>query len=121
MTFQFKTVLVTGAAGFIGFHLCRRLLEQNCTVVGIDNLNNYYDVTLKEARLKQLRTHPRFTFIKTDMADHQALMAPFKKHSFDVVVNLAAQAGVRYSVSNPHAYVQSNVVGFVNFVIKHRT
>lgn len=116
MAFQFEKVLVTGAAGFIGFHLCRRLLEQNCTVVGIDNLNNYYDVMLKEARLEQLLPHERFTFIKTDLANHTALKALFKGRAFDVVVNLAAQAGVRYSVSNPHAYVQSNVVGFVNLL-----
>ena len=116
MIFEFKKVLVTGAAGFIGFHLCRRLLEQNCAVVGIDNLNNYYDVTLKKARLEQLQPHPGFTFSKTDMADHSALTALFQDYTFDVVVNMAAQAGVRYSVLNPQAYVQSNVVGFVNLL-----
>jgi UDP-glucuronate 4-epimerase len=116
MDLPFEKVLITGAAGFIGFHLCRRLLEQNYTVVGIDNLNDYYDVTLKEARLERLQPDPHFTFFKTDMADRAALTALFKENVFDVVVNMAAQAGVRYSVLNPHAYVQSNVVGFVNLL-----
>ena len=108
-------VLVTGAAGFIGFHTALRLLERGDTVVGLDNLNDYYDPTLKEARLAEIRSHGGpFTFHKTDLADLDAVRALFEAETFDRVINLAAQAGVRYAAQNPHAYVQSNVAGFVN-------
>lgn len=107
-------VLVTGAAGFIGFHLCRRLLERGDTVVGIDNLNDYYPVALKRARLAELG--PDFDFRLCDIADRKALPSLFEAERFDRVVNLAAQAGVRYSIENPFAYVESNLVGFVNIL-----
>ena len=116
MKIEFQKVLVTGAAGFIGFHLCRRLLDEGYTVVGIDNMNAYYDVRLKESRLEQLKAHDRFTFEKLDIADLKGLQTLFSRESFEVVVNLAAQAGVRYSLENPHAYVEANVVGFVNLL-----
>jgi UDP-glucuronate 4-epimerase len=106
-------VLVTGAAGFIGFHLARRLLERGDTVVGVDNLNAYYDVGLKEARLALLRESGGFEFVRADIADRVAMERLFEGR-FDAIVNLAAQAGVRYSVENPHAYVEANVVGFLN-------
>ena len=107
-------VLVTGAAGFIGYHLCSRLLEDGCEVVGIDNLNDYYDVSLKESRLARLRDRKGFRFIRLDLADRQGMAELFATERFDNVVNLAAQAGVRYSLENPHAYIDSNIVGFVN-------
>ena len=107
-------VLVTGAAGFIGYHVCQRLLAQNCSVVGIDNLNTYYDVGLKKARLAQLEPHSNFRFELLDLADDAGMDALFAKESFTHVVNLAAQAGVRYSLQNPRAYVQANLVGFAN-------
>ncbi len=110
------TVLVTGAAGFIGFHLATRLLARGDTVVGLDNLNDYYDVSLKEARLAQLEGTPGFTFARIDLGDRDAIDALFKRYRFDLVVNLAAQAGVRYSLINPHAYVTSNISGFVNIL-----
>lgn len=106
-------VLVTGAAGFIGFHLVQRLLGRGDEVVGLDNLSDYYSVALKEARLAQVRSD-RFRFVRMDLADRTALPALFAAEQFDAVVNLAAQAGVRYSVENPWAYVDSNVVGFLN-------
>ena len=106
--------LVTGAAGFIGFHTSRILLERGDTVVGLDNLNDYYDVTLKEARLKILQAHANFRFIKLDLADRPGIAALFKDEKFERVINLAAQAGVRYSIQNPLAYIDSNVVGFAN-------
>ena len=109
-------VLVTGAAGFIGMHLSKRLLERGDEVVGIDNLNDYYDVQLKHDRLKQLEDYDNFTFIKMDMADRDAMDKLFRTHGFNRVMNLAAQAGVRYSLQNPHAYVDSNLVGFVNIL-----
>ncbi|HZW28295.1 MAG TPA: NAD-dependent epimerase [Trueperaceae bacterium] len=109
-----RTVMVTGAAGFIGYHLAERLLERGDVVVGVDNLNDYYDVRLKEARLERLGRHPSFAFHRVDLADEDALMAVFAASRPAVVVNLAAQAGVRYSLQNPKAYVNSNLVGFAN-------
>ena len=109
-------VLVTGAAGFIGFHLSRRLLARGDQVTGIDNLNDYYDVSLKEARLAQLEREPAFSFHRQDIADRAAMQGIFAGERFDCVVNLAAQAGVRYSLVNPHAYVDANVTGFLNIL-----
>ena len=111
---NFKNILVTGAAGFIGFHLSKRLLKDGYTVIGVDNVNNYYDVQLKNTRLAQLRQNTRFQFFRIDLADHEGLAKIFADISIDSVVNLAAQAGVRYSLKNPQAYVNSNLVGFVN-------
>ena len=107
-------ILVTGAAGFIGMHTAKRLLERGDEVVGIDNMNDYYDVRLKYARLEQLKPFPNFTFIKMDIADRDAMENLFAEHKFPRVIHLAAQAGVRYSLKNPHAYIKSNVVGFMN-------
>ena len=109
-------ILVTGAAGFIGMHLSKRLLERGDEVVGIDNLNDYYEVQLKHDRLKQLKDFDKFTFIKMDMADREAMATLFKEQQFNRVMNLAAQAGVRYSLENPLAYVDSNLVGFANIL-----
>ena len=116
MTSRFKTVLVTGAAGFIGFHLARRLLSEGIRVLGVDNLNDYYDVNLKKDRLALLGAESGFSFFQTDLADLSGLTEIFRRHDVEAVVNLAAQAGVRYSLVNPHAYVQSNLVGFVNIL-----
>jgi UDP-glucuronate 4-epimerase len=107
-------ILVTGAAGFIGYHVARRLLDRGDAVVGLDNLNTYYDVSLKEARLAKLTAHPGFRFAKLDVADRDAVAALFAAERPRRVVPLAAQAGVRYSIQNPYAYVDSNLVGFVN-------
>lgn len=109
-------VLVTGAAGFIGMHVARRLLERGDTVLGLDNLNDYYDVRLKHDRLAELRKHPAFSFVRLDIADRAALDALFGAGGFERVVHLAAQAGVRHSVTHPHAYAQSNLVGFLNML-----
>lgn len=111
-----KKVLLTGAAGFIGFHLAKRLLELGVSVVGFDNLNDYYAVSLKESRLGVLRQFEKFTFVKGDLADEKAVEALFSKYKPEIVINLAAQAGVRYSIENPSAYVQSNLVGFLNIL-----
>jgi UDP-glucuronate 4-epimerase len=128
-----KRILVTGAAGFIGFHLSRRLLEEGATIVGIDNLNDYYDVNLKKARLAILKKYDNFTFHKVNIANRKAMEALFNGHfkiqnskfnikgspitsGFDTVIHLAAQAGVRYSITNPYAYIDSNIVGFTNIL-----
>lgn len=109
-------VLVTGAAGFIGFHTATRLLERGDEVVGLDNLNAYYDPGLKKARLAQLESRPGFTFCKIDLADRPAIEALFRAHKPRRVIHLAAQAGVRYSIENPHAYIESNIVGTMNIL-----
>ena len=109
-------VLVTGAAGFIGFHLSKRLLDAGTRVVGLDNLNAYYSVKLKEDRLAQLQGRAKFDLVRLDLADREGMQRLFREHRFDVVVNLAAQAGVRYSLQNPHAYIDANVVGFTNIL-----
>src|SRR2546427_10208314 len=109
-------ILVTGAAGFIGYHVARRLLERGDQVLGVDNLSDYYDVRLKEARLAQLESSPRFRFIKLEIADRTAVRNLFSTHPIRRVVHLAAQAGVRYSLVNPHAYADSNLVGFLNIL-----
>ncbi|MBS1259454.1 MAG: UDP-N-acetylglucosamine 4-epimerase [Candidatus Scalindua arabica] len=110
------TYLITGAAGFIGFHLSRRLLAHGKSVVGIDNLSDYYDVNLKKTRLRELEGNPEFTFYKLDLADRKGVENLFSENKFEFVVNLAAQAGVRYSLTNPHAYIDSNIVGFLNIL-----
>ncbi|WP_316189359.1 NAD-dependent epimerase [Bradyrhizobium sp. SZCCHNS1054] len=109
-------VLVTGAAGFIGFHVAQRLLADGRRVVGIDNVNSYYDPRLKEARLEILRTQRGFSFVKLDLADRAGIKALFAQHRFPAVIHLAAQAGVRYSLENPHAYVDANLEGFINIL-----
>lgn len=111
-----KKILVTGAAGFIGFHLTKILLSQGYTVVGLDNLNDYYDVNLKLARLNQLKKLANFSFFKLDLVDREGINYLFQTEKFNVVVNLAAQAGVRYSIENPHVYIDSNVTGFCNIL-----
>lgn len=108
--------LVTGAAGFIGFHVSRRLLDRGDEVVGLDNLNDYYDVRLKHDRLAQLQGQSQFRFVKAELADREALQQVFGGDRPEVVIHLAAQAGVRYSLENPHAYVDSNLVGFMNIL-----
>lgn len=109
-------ILVTGAAGFIGMHTCLRLLARGDEVVGIDNLNDYYDVRLKEDRLARLSAFDKFTFLKLDIIDHDAVSTLFTSHNFQRVIHLAAQPGVRYSLKNPQAYIQSNLVGFTNIL-----
>ena len=116
MNWKYERVLVTGAAGFIGFQLSRRLLNDGVRVTGVDNLNPYYDVQLKQDRLDQIASDDKFTFVNLDLVDRTALEDLFDHNNFDVVVNLAAQAGVRYSLTNPQAYVDSNLVGFVNIL-----
>ncbi len=111
-----KKILVTGAVGFIGFHLSKSLLEDNIKVVGIDNINDYYDTSLKNNRLKILKTYPNFSFEKEDIANYDRLSVIFKKHKVNKVVNLAAQAGVRHSIKNPFAYLDSNLAGFLNLL-----
>jgi UDP-glucuronate 4-epimerase len=109
-----KTILVTGAAGFIGFHIAQQLVAEGRDVVGLDNLNNHYDPGLKLARLELLRANSRFSFVQADLADRPLMASLFAKHRFAVVVHLAAQAGVRYSLDHPHAYVDANLEGFIN-------
>ena len=113
-----KTYFVTGASGFIGSNLCKRLLKENedIKVIGIDNMNDYYDVKIKEARLKELQEFPNYTFIKGNIADKELIMKIFEEHKPQIVINLAAQAGVRYSIINPDAYVESNLIGFFNIL-----
>jgi UDP-glucuronate 4-epimerase len=109
-----QAILVTGAAGFIGFHVARRLLADDLAVVGLDNLNSYYDPALKEARLEILRRQPRFAFERIDIADRASMERLFAQHQFAKVIHLAAQAGVRHSIDHPYAYVDANLEGFVN-------
>ncbi len=109
-------VLVTGSAGFIGSQLALRLLERGDEVIGVDNLNDYYEVSLKEARLARISSHDNFTEARISIEDRPAMEAMFAKHRPDRVVNLAAQAGVRYSIENPHSYIDSNIVGFINIL-----
>ena len=116
MTTSTQTYFITGAAGFIGFYLSKRLLEGGAKVIGLDNMNDYYEVSLKEERLRILNELNGFTFIKGDLADKDMIMSIFKDYQPDIVVNLAAQAGVRYSIDNPDAYIQSNLVGFFNIL-----
>jgi UDP-glucuronate 4-epimerase len=111
-----KTYLITGAAGFIGYYVSTKLLEQGCQVVGIDNVNDYYNVNLKHTRLESLETYGKFTFIKGDISDKDLIMKTFEEYKPNVVVNLAAQAGVRYSIENPDVYIQSNIIGFYNIL-----
>ncbi|MDC0091613.1 NAD-dependent epimerase [Gammaproteobacteria bacterium] len=108
--------LVTGAAGFIGFHVCQTLLKRGDEIVGIDNINDYYDISLKEARLERLAVESNFSFHKVDLTEKEKISSLFIEYSFDAVINLAAQAGVRYSITNPEAYIESNIVGFLNIL-----
>ena len=116
MTTSTQTYFITGSSGFIGFYLSKRLLENGAKVIGLDNMNDYYEVSLKEERLRILKELDGFTFIKGDLADKDLIMSIFKDYQPDIVVNLAAQAGVRYSIDNPDAYIQSNLVGFFNIL-----
>ena len=109
-------ILVTGAAGFIGSTASLRLLARGDQVVGLDNMNDYYEVSLKESRLARLTSHANFRFVKLDVADRTGMDALFAAEKFDKVIHLAAQAGVRYSLQNPHAYIESNIVGFTNIL-----
>ena len=111
-----KTYLVTGAAGFIGYHLSKEILDMGGEVIGYDNLNDYYDPSLKQSRLDILQQYPKFTFYKANLEDKVTLETIFKKHAPKIVIHLAAQAGVRYSIENPDVYIQSNIVGFTNIL-----
>lgn len=109
-------ILVTGAAGFIGFHVSQRLLQEGYSVIGIDNVNSYYDPNLKEARISKLQENKNFVFKKIELADNTAVQKLFKEHIFEKVIHLAAQAGVRYSLKNPYVYMESNIIGFLNIL-----
>jgi UDP-glucuronate 4-epimerase len=109
-------ILVTGSAGFIGFHLCKKLLDNGREVIGLDNINDYYDVTLKESRLKQIEKRKNFKFVRLDIVEKDSVASLFSNEKFDLVVNLAAQAGVRFSLTNPRPYIDSNIVGFLNIL-----
>ena len=111
-----ENILITGAAGFIGFHLSKRLLEEGKKVIGFDNMNAYYDVRLKQNRLNILKKYDNFIFIKGDLADKEAVNQLFEQYPPEIVINLAAQAGVRYSIENPEAYIESNIIGFFNIL-----
>jgi UDP-glucuronate 4-epimerase len=111
-----KTYLITGAVGFIGYFLSKKLLDLGCRVIGVDNINNYYDVNLKYARLEHLKPYENFTFIQSDISDKLMIIKIFEEYKPHVVVNLAAQAGVRYSIENPDVYIQSNIIGFYNIL-----
>lgn len=111
-----KIYLITGGAGFIGFFLSKKLLEQGCRVVGIDNMNDYYDVNLKHSRLKKLEGYERYTFIKGDISDKDTVTRTFEEYKPNIIMNLAAQAGVRYSIEKPDSYIQSNIIGFYNIL-----
>lgn len=113
-----KTIFVTGASGFIGSNLCKRILKEDpeCKVIGLDNMNDYYDVRIKEARLNELTEFPKYTFIKGNLADKKLINSIFDKYRPSIVVNLGAQAGVRYSITNPDAYIESNMLGFYNIL-----
>lgn len=111
-----ERILVTGGAGFIGFHLIRRLLDLNYEIIALDNLNDYYDIGLKKERLKILDKYNNFSFIKMDISNKEELKEVFKKNNFDLVINLAAQAGVRYSIDHPDSYITSNIIGFYNIL-----
>ena len=113
-----ETILITGSSGFIGSNLAKRILkdDKDTKVVGLDNMNDYYDVAIKEYRLDELKKYDNFTFIKGDLANKELIESLFEKYRFDIVVNLAAQAGVRYSITNPDAYIQSNIIGFYNIL-----
>src|SRR5690625_2431240 len=111
-----RVYLITGATGFIGFYLSKTLLKDGFKIIGIDNLNNYYDVNLKQSRLNQLTPYENFTFIKGDIADKEQVIKLFAEYKPNIVINLAAQAGVRYSIENPDVYIQSNILGFYNIL-----
>jgi UDP-glucuronate 4-epimerase len=111
-----QKILVTGSAGFIGFHLSKRLLDLGYQVLGVDNINDYYDVALKQARLAQLADYANFEFQKIELSEKDTTSEIFKNFKPEIVIHLAAQAGVRYSLINPHAYIESNVVGFINIL-----
>lgn len=116
-----KKILITGVAGFIGYHLSEKLLKYEYDIIGIDNINNYYDVNLKYCRLNKLKKNEKFTFLNCSSSDKEAINKLFKTYHPDIVINLAAQAGVRYSIENPYAYVDSNLVGFMNLLEACRT
>ncbi|MBM4762988.1 NAD-dependent epimerase [Bacillus sp. B15-48] len=116
MKTTFKPIFVTGCAGFIGFHLSKRLLDEGFHVLGIDNMNDYYNVRLKQDRLSLLQKHPNFIFVKGSIENLELLESLFDQYKFEIVIHLAAQAGVRYSLTNPHIYIQSNLVGFANIL-----
>ncbi len=116
LTDKEKLYLITGSIGFIGFHLAKSLLNKGCRVIGIDNINNYYDVNLKYERLKELRAFEKFIFIRLDICQKEKVIEAFERYKPNIVVNLAAQAGVRYSIENPDVYIQSNIIGFFNIL-----